>query len=157
MTILGIELRHHGTRRESFCVVCGGLFHQECVAAALVRDGWSIGEVCPRCLGEGAGQGVRRLRLRARRLTERAQRLRRRGGNPVLADVAFDEAGWLDDLAEQLPEVWDLTTADLMQAEKAALRGRFPGLPEAVLWQLVDGRPCYQGRGGTPTPVSQGL
>jgi hypothetical protein len=157
MNRLGVQLRRHGARRESFCVVCGGWYQEESVAAALVRDGWSIGEVCPRCLGEGAVQGARRLRLRARRLTARAQQLRQRGGNAVLADVALDEAGWLDDLAERLPEVWDLTAADLMRAEKAALRERFPDLPDGVLWQLVDGRLCYKGLGGTPVPVSQGL
>jgi hypothetical protein len=73
-------------------------------------------------------------------MAERAQKVRDRGGNPGLVDVALGEAARLDSLAGQLPEVWGVTPADLKQAELAALRELFPGLSDGVLSRLLGDR-----------------
>jgi hypothetical protein len=139
MNGLEVELRRHGTCREASCVICGGLYQQECVAAVLARDGVSLGEVCPRCLDKRPRLAARRLRKRAGRMMARAHRVGQRGGCPGLAETALDFARCLDYLADQLPEVWGVTTDELRRAEKSALRALFPKVPGGVLPQL-DGR-----------------
>jgi hypothetical protein len=140
MNGLGVELHRHGTRREASCVICGGLYQQGCVAAVLGRDGASLGEVCPRCLGTRPRLAARRLRKRAGRMEVRALADARRGGCPGLIDTVLDFAWGLDYLAEQLPEAWGVTPEDLRRAEEAALQELFPRAPGDGLSQLVDGR-----------------
>jgi hypothetical protein len=156
MTGLGVELRRHGSRREASCVICGGLYQQECVAAVLGRNGVSLGEVCPQCLGMRPRLAGRRLRKRAGRMAERARSVRQRADCPGLAETVLDFARGLDYLAEQLPEAWGVTPEDLRRSEKSVLQERIPQLSDSVLSELVEGRPCYQGR-ETPTPASQGV
>jgi hypothetical protein len=157
MNGLKVEFHRHGTRREAFCVICGGLYQQECVAAALARGGVTLGEVCPRCLDTKPRLAARRLRKRAGRMEVRALDVRRRGGCPGLVDTVLDHARCLDYLAGQFPEAWNVTPDDLKRAETATQRELVPRLPEGVRSRQVGSRTCYQNRGGTPTPVSQGL
>jgi hypothetical protein len=142
MSAISVELRTHGTRREAFCLICGALHEEECVAAALVRDGEPVGDVCPRCLEEGPARGARRLRERAARMAERARRVELRGGARPLVDVVRGQAEWLLTLADELRrvEAWGVTPGELRGAERSALQERFPQMTSGVLSRLVDGR-----------------
>jgi hypothetical protein len=142
MSTIGVELRTHGTRREAFCLICGALHEEECVAAVLVRDGEPIGDVCPRCLEEGPARGGRRLRERAARMAERARRVELRGGARPLVDVVRDQSEWLVVLADELRGVegWGVTPDELRLAERSALQERFPQMTSGVLSRLVEGR-----------------
>jgi len=137
-----VKLRAHGLRREAFCLICGGLHEQESVAAVMIRDGEPIGDVCPRCLDEAPIRGSARLRQRAGRMLERAQKVRLRGGARAFVDVVREQAEWLLSLADELREggAWGVTSAELRRAERAALRRRFPQMTNGVLSRLVEGR-----------------
>jgi hypothetical protein len=156
----------HTALRPAACVLCGGQHDQQYIATGLFDGDRHLGDLCPRCILAGPVECAGHVRERAQRAPKRAGANNRlRIYQPL--DVAETrppkkkpfESGAYDpgpQGAIQLPptraellgladaltllKVWPTSIADMQEAEKVALRRRFPLLNDEDLSLLVDER-----------------
>jgi hypothetical protein len=156
----------HSQLRTVFCIICGKEYDEQYVAAGLFEGDRLIGDICCRCIAVSPTESADRLRARGGQVLNVATQAHAHEvvGNNHNTDAQQTDArpkkspDQLEMPATNVPHIapgsdpamlahlvvalpgWNVTIAELIEAERTILRQRFMGLREDDLKKLVDER-----------------